>query len=101
LSCIFNFFFLGQCSKECSDDGCWGPTDIDCLSCSHYFIKEQQRCVESCETADGFYADVQSRECKRCHAECRSACTGPVSLIYVFFVLLRKTVSIVVNNDCR
>lgn len=61
------------CHKECSREGCWGPTNKDCLSCERYALG--RTCVESC-SAPGIYYGTD-KLCDYCHEECSGSCNGP------------------------
>jgi len=61
------------CSAECTTGGCWGPHDYQCRSCANYHLGN--RCVHSCESVVGVYT-AGSNECRSCHAECKTNCTG-------------------------
>ncbi|XP_077478698.1 proprotein convertase subtilisin/kexin type 5 [Stigmatopora argus] len=66
--------YAGSCNPECSDDGCDGPSQWECVTCAHFFLKFKNNtrvCVSTCP--QGFWAD--RRRCKRCYATCES-CTG-------------------------
>lgn len=41
------------CHPECSEDGCWGPQDNDCLSCENYILKPEDICLANCTVAPG------------------------------------------------
>lgn len=63
------------CHAECTDDGCWGPLEDQCISCQHF--RFGRRCLSSCESLPGVYTSSKSKECQRCHPECFDNCTGP------------------------
>lgn len=62
------------CSEQCSDEGCWGPGEDQCLSCRYY--KLGKSCIQNCSVVQGIY-DAGNKECKPCHEECISSCLGP------------------------
>ncbi|XP_044271495.1 epidermal growth factor receptor isoform X2 [Tribolium madens] len=64
------------CDKECSSDGCWGAGPDQCLSCAHFQLENESRCIANCSVLPGIYQDGPNI-CKRCHEECGSSCTGP------------------------
>ena len=64
------------CSPECSDEGCWGPLDDQCVSCRNFRLGRQ--CVSQCEALAGVYTSGP-RECQHCHPECLNNCSGDVS----------------------
>jgi len=68
------------CSPECSNEGCWGPLDDQCVSCRNFRLGRQ--CVNRCESLAGVYTSGP-RECKHCHPECRNNCTGDVSSLLI------------------
>nr|WAR33938.1 epidermal growth factor receptor 2a [Scylla paramamosain] len=63
------------CHTECSDEGCWGPGDNECLSCRNF--KLGNRCTNNCNLA-GTY-QMGPKTCGFCHKECASSCQGPES----------------------
>lgn len=81
---IMEFFLLfveeeGKiCSSLCGSDGCWGPGDDQCLSCNGYFL--ENLCVANCTAFEGWFTYEQNgtKECRRCHKECRASCSGEV-----------------------
>lgn len=62
------------CNSECTDDGCWGPLEDQCISCRHFRLGK--RCLRTCESLPGVYTSGPT-ECQRCHSECLGNCTGP------------------------
>lgn len=64
------------CSLLCGSDGCWGPGDDQCLSCNGYFL--ENLCVANCTEFEGWftYELNGTKECRRCHKECRASCSG-------------------------
>ncbi|EFA01355.2 epidermal growth factor receptor isoform X1 [Tribolium castaneum] len=64
------------CDSECSRDGCWGAGPDQCLSCAHFQLENESRCIANCSVLPGIYQDGPNI-CKRCHEECGSSCTGP------------------------
>ncbi|ESN96453.1 hypothetical protein HELRODRAFT_189246 [Helobdella robusta] len=74
---------LEVCHAECSNDGCWGPGNDQCLSCRHFFYNftdlhgnKATKCVTSCSSQPGLYL-ISGRECGLCHDQCKSNCSGP------------------------
>jgi len=65
------------CSSECSDEGCWGPLDDQCVSCLNFRLG--RRCINRCEAVTGVYISGP-RECQYCHPECQHNCSGDVSV---------------------
>lgn len=63
------------CHDECSDEGCWGTGDNECLSCRNSQVGE--RCINNC-SYPGIY-QMGPRVCGFCHEECGSSCHGPDS----------------------
>ena len=63
------------CNSECTDDGCWGPLEDQCISCRNFRLGK--RCLETCESLPGVYTSGPT-ECQRCHPECLDNCNGPV-----------------------
>uniref|UniRef100_T1DFZ1 Receptor protein-tyrosine kinase n=1 Tax=Cupiennius salei TaxID=6928 RepID=T1DFZ1_CUPSA len=63
-----------RCHPQCSDDGCWGPSPNECLSCKGY--KLDDTCVQKCNVGDGVY-DAGDFICAYCHEECVGQCRGP------------------------
>ncbi|ESO04704.1 hypothetical protein HELRODRAFT_119222, partial [Helobdella robusta] len=62
------------CHPECSDDGCWGPGDHQCISCRNF--KFQNKCVLSCQSIPLAYASSNTT-CSLCHEQCLDTCDGP------------------------
>ena len=69
------------CSPECTDDGCWGPGDSQCLACRNY--NYDNRCLPSCDVETGLYevANGNSSRCGKCHDECFGSCRKEASFI--------------------
>ncbi|KAK4296732.1 hypothetical protein Pmani_030810 [Petrolisthes manimaculis] len=63
------------CHSECSDEGCWGTGDNECLSCRNFKLGE--RCVNNCNRPGNYL--IGSKICGFCHNECASSCNGPDS----------------------
>ncbi|KAG7169351.1 Epidermal growth factor receptor-like, partial [Homarus americanus] len=63
------------CHNECSDEGCWGIGDNECLSCRNF--KLGNRCVNNCNNP-GIY-NTDDTECGFCHNQCDNSCYGPDS----------------------
>lgn len=63
------------CHEECSEDGCWGLVDDQCLSCRN--VKLGDRCINNC-SLPGIYA-MNSKKCSYCHSECKGGCYGESS----------------------
>lgn len=80
------------CNDQCSDDGCWGKGDHQCLSCKNFKVDE--RCVESCSDHPNTYEN--GTLCHHCHEECQGGCSGPVSNTKIF--LKKKILQAV--QDC-
>jgi len=77
------------CSELCSDFGCWGPGDDNCVSCRNYSMKG--RCVNNCTMQLGFYSFTTEDgilECGKCHEECLLECTGGVCSLHQLHRLL-------------
>ena len=71
------------CHQECVERSCVGPLDTQCIKCRNY--KQGNRCLRSCEL--GWYSmpsDDGSKECFKCHKECRESCFGPVCFFSCF-----------------
>ncbi|KAJ3660838.1 hypothetical protein Zmor_005269 [Zophobas morio] len=64
------------CDSECSSDGCWGSGPEQCLSCAHFQLDIEGRCIANCSVLPGIY-QASHTLCKRCHEECGSSCKGP------------------------
>ncbi|XP_070538991.1 epidermal growth factor receptor-like [Ptychodera flava] len=64
-----------ECHSECSDNGCWGPSPVDCYACKNFDLVG--KCVEKCDSESGHYLKSKS-ECGYCHEEC-TECSGPGS----------------------
>ncbi|GAB6019966.1 hypothetical protein CHUAL_001495 [Chamberlinius hualienensis] len=64
---------LESCHSQCSDDGCWGKNNSECLSCKNYTLLDS--CVGSCNEEGIYYAS--EKQCDYCHEECVGGCTGP------------------------
>ncbi|KAF4528940.1 hypothetical protein B566_EDAN017078 [Ephemera danica] len=62
------------CDKECTNEGCWGPGDDQCLSCENFQLGSN--CLRDCDTIAGIYKEGP-KLCKPCHSECKSTCHGP------------------------
>ncbi|ROT85263.1 putative epidermal growth factor receptor isoform X1 [Penaeus vannamei] len=60
------------CHEACSDDGCWGPGQDQCLSCKNFRL--HSTCVENCNISRVF--QVNSNTCDFCHEECEERCYG-------------------------
>ncbi|XP_037790819.1 epidermal growth factor receptor-like [Penaeus monodon] len=60
------------CHETCSDDGCWGSGQDQCLSCKNFSL--QNTCVEHCNISRVF--QVNSNICDFCHEECEERCYG-------------------------
>lgn len=66
------------CHDQCSNKGCWGSGDDQCLSCANYEL--DGHCVEHCDAREGLHA-LSLTQCVRCHTECAGSCSGPVSVL--------------------
>ena len=66
------------CDDQCSNKGCWGSGDDQCLSCANYEL--DGHCAAHCDAREGMHA-LSLTQCVRCHEECASSCTGPVSAL--------------------
>lgn len=63
------------CHSECSDEGCWGTGDNECLSCRNFKLGD--RCVNNCNRPGNY--QIGSKTCGFCHKECANSCNGPDS----------------------
>lgn len=61
------------CHAECSDDGCWGPGQEDCMACRNFML--DNTCVRNCNLP-GMY-EKDSKFCGKCHDQCKKGCHGP------------------------
>ncbi|XP_035219957.1 epidermal growth factor receptor-like isoform X2 [Stegodyphus dumicola] len=62
------------CHEQCSNDGCWGSSASECLSCKSYKLKET--CIPSCNSTRGIY-HAGDHICEYCDEECLGECLGP------------------------
>ena len=60
------------CHSECSDEGCWGTGEDECLSCRNFKLGD--RCINNCN-GHGIY-EMSSKMCGFCHKECKNSCHG-------------------------
>jgi len=104
--CVFAEAQKRLCHPECTDDGCWGAGDDQCLACAHY--RHGQRCLASCQQETGLYlfangtAELPAGMCGRCHPECIGNCRGPVSMNYHnLFREIHRSLDDVIESSLR
>ena len=71
--------YNGPCFKNCSDLGCRGPTEFDCVSCVANAVRDTKLGI--CECDEDWGDSDDGRACSRytghCDAKCAYGCTGP------------------------
>ena len=65
-------------------NGCWSTENSMCQFCKTY--KLEDTCIDQCNNVkianqSLYVSDIENRVCDYCHPECKSGCSGPVSLI--------------------
>ena len=91
------------CSPECTDDGCWGPGDAQCLACQNY--RYGNRCLPSCDVETGLFVVANGngsaggmRQCGRCHQECLGSCRKEVTPCCCCLCVVTSSILIVIDH---
>lgn len=68
-----------SCDPSCNL--CVGPGNRNCLSCREDFVFMRQwgQCLRSCP--QGFYQDLESKTCHKCHPTCKT-CNGTLFSLF-------------------
>ncbi|EAR86511.2 zinc finger lsd1 subclass family protein (macronuclear) [Tetrahymena thermophila SB210] len=63
-----------KCNPKCQT--CSGPNETDCLECFGDLTKNLKGECVKCDTNNGFYVDMDNKQCLPCAINCQQ-CTGP------------------------